>query len=203
MAPGSAVTRRLFFAIDLDESARTAIAGLMGRLSQRLDSEGAGSGRVKWVERENLHITVRFLGATPEERVHQLQSTLNSHLSSRPFVLRFDHVGTFPERGAPRVVWLGTSIGAAEATRARDELEERLRALDVPPEPRPFRPHLTLGRFRETGRGSDGRAIRSVEVGRLNDVQVDYLTLYESHLSSHGPRYVQLMKVLLGSAAEG
>jgi 2'-5' RNA ligase len=203
MAPGSAVTRRLFFAIDLDEPARTAIADLIGRLSQRLESAGAGSGRVKWVERENLHITVRFLGATPDERVHQLQSTLNRHLSSRPFVLRFDHVGTFPERGAPRVVWLGTSIGAAEAVRARDELEARLRALDVPAEPRPFRPHVTLGRFREMGRGSDGRAIRSVEVKRFDDVRVDHLTLYESHQSSHGPRYAPILRIPLGSEADG
>jgi 2'-5' RNA ligase len=199
MAPGSTVTRRLFFAIDLDEPSRSAITELIEELSRRLESNGARHTRVKWVERENLHMTLRYLGATPEQRVHELLSILARNLPSRPFVLGFDRVGTFPERGAPRVVWLGASIGAAEAARARDELEERLSAINVAPEPRPFRPHLTLGRFREMGRGSDGRAIRSVEVRAFDGVRVEYLTLYESHLSSRGPRYAPILKVMLGS----
>ncbi len=161
MVAGTAITRRLFLAIDLDEPSRAAIANLMERLKARLESDPArGRGPIKWVERENLHMTVRFLGATPEARVQELEAALIRPFSSKPFVLGFDRVGTFPERGAPRVVWLGASIGAEEAARARDELDERLKVVQVPPEPRPFRPHLTLGRFREPARGLDGGAIR-------------------------------------------
>jgi RNA 2',3'-cyclic 3'-phosphodiesterase len=199
MGAGDGVTRRLFFAIDLDEASRAAIAELIERLSRRLESDPVPRhAGVKWVERENLHMTVRFLGATPEGRAQELEALMGRPLSSRPFILGFDRVGTFPERGAPRVVWLGASIGAAEAVRARDELEERLGTIDVPPESRPFRPHLTLGRFREMGRGSDGRAIREVGVSAFDPVHVDHLTLYESHLSPRGPRYVPLLRLLLG-----
>jgi 2'-5' RNA ligase len=199
MAVGTAVTRRLFFAIELDEPSRAAISELINRISNRLESDSArGRGPIKWVERENLHMTLRFLGATPEARVLELQKAMARHLSSRPFALRFDRVGTFPERGAPRVVWLGASDGAAEATRARDELEQRLVAINVPPESRPFRPHLTLGRFRGLGRGSERRAIRDVSVGTFEPLHVDHLTLYESHLSSRGPSYARLLTVELG-----
>lgn len=201
MAVGTAITRRLFFAIDLDEPSREAVADLINRLSKQLESDPARGHRlIKWVERENLHLTVRFLGATPEKRVLELQRAMGTHLSSRPFVLRFDRVGTFPERGAPRVIWLGASDGEAEAARARDELDERLTAIHIPPESRPFRAHLTLGRFREAaGRGSDGRAIRESGVDGLGGLHVDHLTLYESHLSSRGPRYVPVLTVGLGS----
>jgi 2'-5' RNA ligase len=202
MVVGTAITRRLFFAIDLDEPTRAAIANLVERLRERLESDSARQrGPVKWVERENLHMTVRFLGATPEARVQELQAALNRPLSSKPFALGFDRVGTFPERGAPRVVWLGASVGAAEAAHARDELDERLKAVNVPPEPRPFRPHLTLGRFREPGRGSDRRAIREVGVDAFQPMRVGHLTLYESHLSTHGPRYVPVLSIGLGSSS--
>jgi 2'-5' RNA ligase len=200
MAAGSTLTRRLFFAIDLDEPSRAAIADLVERLDRQLEGKGAGRrGLIKWVERENLHMTVRFLGTTPEERFQQLRVAMSRHLASQPFALRFDRVGMFPERGAPRVVWLAASVGAAEAARTRDELDERLKGIDVPPEPRPFLPHLTLGRFREMGRASDARAIREVDVVGLEAVRVDHVTLYESHLSSRGPRYVPLLRVELGS----
>jgi 2'-5' RNA ligase len=201
MAVGTAITRRLFFAIDLDEPSRAAIANLMERLRERLESDSARRrDPIKWVERENLHMTVRFLGATLEARAQEVQAAMSRPLSSKPFALGFDRVGTFPERGAPRVVWLGASVGAAEAARARDELDERLKAVNVPPEPRPFRPHLTLGRFRDFARGSDGRAIRGVGMEGFAAVRVDHLTLYESHLSSRGPRYVPLLSVWLGSS---
>jgi 2'-5' RNA ligase len=200
MVAGNTLTRRLFFAIDLDEPTRAAIADLVERLDRRLEGKGAGRrGLIKWVERENLHMTLRFLGNTPEERFQQLQVVMSRHLASQPFALRFAQVGTFPERAAPRVVWLAASIGAAEAARTRDELDERLKGIEVPPEPRPFLPHLTLGRFRELGRASDVRAIREVGVVGLEAVRVDHVTLYESHLSSRGPRYVPLLRVELGS----
>ena len=149
MGAGDGVTRRVFFAIDLDEASRAAIAELIERLSRRLESDPVQRhARVKWVERENLHMTVRFLGATPEGRVQELEALMGRPLSSRPFILGFDRVGTFPERGAPRVVWLGASIGAAEAVRARDELEERLGTIDVPLSRDHFGPP-DVRRFRE------------------------------------------------------
>lgn len=196
MAVDNAVTRRLFFAFDLDEATRAAIAALVDRLRQRLESDLARDrGRIKWVERENLHLTVRFLGATTDAKWQELRVVMQQPLTLAPFELRFDRVGTFPERGAPRVVWVGVSAGAVEASRVCNELDQRLSTIGIPPETRPFHAHLTLGRFRDVASRGTSRTLREVVVDSLEAVLVDHVTLYESELTPGGPRYVPLLRV--------
>ena len=200
MAVGDVVARRLFFAFDIDEPCREALTRLVDELAERLDPLGSGSkGRVKWVERENLHLTVSFLGSIPESRLTEIRSVLEPRFGSRTFELRFDRLGAFPDRGAPRVIWVGASAGAAPAEIAQRELEQRLESIGVPLEGRPFRAHLTLGRFREPSRASQGRAIRDFAMAPIGPLLVDHITLYESHLSNRGPSYDALMRMTLGS----
>ena len=201
VAGGSADTRRLFLAVDLDEPCRASVAKLIERVRGRPGSglDGRYGGRVKWVERENLHVTVRFLGATTEARWRELQAVLQEPLAVEPFDLRFDHVGTFPESGAPRVIWLGIAADAAKAPRhASEEIEQRLRAAGIPPDARPFHPHLTLGRFRAPARRWDSTALHEVGVEPLEPVHVDHVTLYESRLTPRGPRYEPLLRLAFG-----
>src|SRR4029453_10437528 len=130
MAVGDVVGRRLFFAFDIDEPFRDDLTRLVDELSKRLDPPGRGlKGRVKWVERENFHLTVRFLGSTPESRLTEIRSVLESPFGSRTFELRFDRLGAFPDRGAPRVIWVGASAGATPAAIAQQELEQRLESV--------------------------------------------------------------------------
>jgi 2'-5' RNA ligase len=192
------VTHRLFFAFDLDEPCRRAVQRLVDELVRRIDLRGpAPGGRVKWVERENLHLTVSFLGSTPEQRLDAIRAALETPFNSQTFGLRFDRLGAFPERGAPRVIWIGDSRGTTLAEAVQRELAERLKAVDVPAETRPFRAHLTLGRFREPGGHEDAQAIREVAVEPIGPLLIDHLTLYESHLSSRGPSYDALVRVAL------
>lgn len=202
MALGDVVARRLFFAFDIDEPCREALTRLVDELAKRIDPPGSGSKRrVKWVERDNLHLTVRFLGSTPESRLTEIRSVLEPPFGSRTFDLRFDRLGAFPDRGAPRVVWVGASADAAPAEMAQRELEQRLESLGVPLERRPFRAHLTLGRFREPSRAREGRVIREFTMAPIGPLLVDHITLYESHLSSRGPAYDALMRMALGPTA--
>ena len=198
MAARDELTHRLFFAFDLDEPCREAAQRLIDELARRIDPPGSGrQGRVKWVERENLHLTVSFLGSTPERHLDAIRTLLEPPFSSHMFELRFDTLGAFPDRGAPGVIWLGDSTGATVAQAVQRELAERLKAIGVPPEARPFRAHLTLGRFREAGRREDGRVIREFVVEPIGPLPVDHLTLYESHLSNRGPSYEALVRVAL------
>jgi RNA 2',3'-cyclic 3'-phosphodiesterase len=201
MAVGDVVARRLFFAFDIDEPFRDDLTRLVDELSKRLDPPGGGlKGRVKWVERENFHLTVRFLGFTPESRLTEIRSVLESPFGSRTFELRFDRLGAFPDRGAPRVIWVGASAGATPAAIAQQELEQRLESVGVPLEGRPFRAHLTLGRFREPSRASQARAIHEFAMTPIGPLLVDHITLYESHLSNRGPSYAALMRMALRAA---
>jgi 2'-5' RNA ligase len=203
VAPDRAGTRRLFLAVDLDEPSRVSVAKLIERLGELLEANVGFRGRAKWVERENLHLTIRFLGNTAEPQWADVQAALQRSLSIGPFDLRLDRIGTFPEHGAPRIVWLGALTGAAETARVFEELEQRLRATGIAPDTRPFHPHLTLGRFRGPTRRSDGDAFRGFIVETPALVHVEHVTMYESRLTPRGPRYEPLLRVRFGGSLGG
>jgi 2'-5' RNA ligase len=176
------LTRRLFVAAWLPEAAAREAA----RVLDRLRSAG---GDVKWVSPENLHVTLRFLGDTDEGRVPAVVDAVSDAAEGvSPFSLVLGGTGTFPPRGAPRVVWLGIDRGAGEIAELARRAEERLvaRGLVEEPETRPFRAHVTLGRPRSPrnlARLQDLLAEVSPE-GRAH--RLEELRLVESRLPSGG-----------------
>lgn len=187
---------RLFFAIALDEAVRAATADVAAALQERLAHAGAGRA-VKWVEPENLHVTLRFIGEVDDGRAARLLEAVDAPLEAGTFGLRVGGAGCFPEHGAPRVLWAGVREGADHARAAFDALDRRLTPLGVEREPRPYTPHLTLGRVREIDR-TGGRRLRewlAETPADLGALHVDGLTLYRSRLSPAGPRY-EILKVV-------
>jgi RNA 2',3'-cyclic 3'-phosphodiesterase len=191
---------RLFFAIALDEPVRAEVAGVADALQRRL--AGAKCGRaVKWVERENLHVTLRFLGEVDEDRARALIASFTQPLTHTAFDLSVGAAGAFPEAGAPRVLWIGAGSGAAAVRAVFDEAEQRIGPLGFEPEPRGYTPHVTLGRVRDIDRAR-GRELRewlSVIPRHLATQHVAHVTLYRSHLSpaGPGPRYEVMAEVPL------
>ncbi len=181
---------RLFFAFALDEPVRAAAARVEEDLHQRLVR--AGSPRaVKWVERENLHVTLRFLGEVDDTRWRVLADALNEPLGCAPFELAVGGAGSFPSSGPPRVVWIGVSEGTDHARGVFAALESRISPLAFEREERDYTPHLTLGRVREID-WTHGRQLRDWlgEVPReIGAERVGTITLYQSRLSLKGPRY--------------
>ncbi len=189
---------RLFFAIALSDDVRAAVARAADGLQQQLASSGSARA-VKWVERENLHITLQFLGEVDEARARALLDVLGAPLAGKPFSLVAGGAGAFPPAGAPRVVWVGVRDGADAARHVFDTLEERLGPLAFESAGRAYTPHLTLGRVRHI-EPTRGRALR----GWLNDVPevigtqtVAVVTLYQSRLSPKGPRYEVVKEIPL------
>jgi RNA 2',3'-cyclic 3'-phosphodiesterase len=185
---------RLFVAVDIDERARSAIAEISRGLAHHLRRE-PGAGRITWVRPEHLHLTVRFLGEVEQRRIDPLQGAFIEPLTTADFDLSFQGLGMFPAAGRPRVVWLGIRDGRPELERLGREVDERLRAAGVAPEDRSFRAHLTLGRFRNATRRP---AIDAADVGTpaIGPCRIDRVTLYESQLSTAGPRYTPLAQAL-------
>jgi 2'-5' RNA ligase len=191
---------RLFFALDLDDAARAKVASVTAELAGHI--ERAREPRaVKWVERENLHVTLRFLGEVGDDTAAALERVLSDALPVRVFKLRLGGGGCFPPAGDPRIVWVGVAEGAEEARAVHQRLDERLRLLNFASEARDYRPHVTLGRVRELSRPA-GRNLRVWLQGvpsRLIDVPIDHVTLYRSELSSRGPRYHEVLRIGLSS----
>lgn len=126
---------RLFIAVAADDEIKTAAAEAVARLRR-------AGGSFRWVDPRDMHTTLRYLGATPEEKLPEIQALMaRAAAVTAPFELSYGGVGAFDSFEEARVVWIGLSDGLAPMERAA-RLVERAEA-------RPYSPHLTLGRNRD------------------------------------------------------
>ena len=189
--------RRAFLAVPLPEAVRTAI----DRFARTLPRDG-----VTWVRPENLHITLRFLGALAEEEAEAIEREVrDAVLSLASFSAAAARFGAFPRRRDPRVLWVGVDAEPEDAfTELAAAVDRALARCGRPPENRRFTPHITIGRIRDRGRG---RRSRSTSFAWVKDVAapqaefqdaesrfgVDTVVLYESEVEAGGRRYVPRM----------
>jgi len=187
---------RAFIAIEIDPAIITRLTALQQQWR-------CAEAPVTWSRPEGLHLTLKFLGNVPEERLPSITETLariaHAHF---PFVLRVEGVGGFPTLKRPRVLWAGIGEGSAPATMLAREIETALEALGFPRESRPFNPHLTLGRVK----APDGLARLLALMTPLIDapfgeMQAQAVSLMRSELSPHGAKYTELYRASLGENA--
>jgi 2'-5' RNA ligase len=193
------VPRRLFVALEPPEPVRRRLAAAAGALRR---GAGAAASEVRWVNEDNLHLTLQFLGAVPEERVEAVgRAVAEAAAGARPLSLEVKGAGGFPNARRPRVVWLGLSGDVPALTALAAELGRRLAPLGFPPEARPFSAHLTLGRARDQ-RGAPGLGGALAAASQDEGVawRAADLVLFESHLSPGGPRYEAILRAPLGGA---
>jgi 2'-5' RNA ligase len=153
------------------------------------------------VKAENLHLTLAFLGQTPDERLGDVTAAAkNSAAAVSAFTLAFDHAGRFPERGRPRVVWLGIAEGAASVLELGDGVYAGLRSRGLRFDDRPLAPHLTLARVIEDASAAEaktvGAAVADLAIRSLG-FEVREIAVVQSVLSPKGPRYTALATVPL------
>ena len=163
-----------------------------------LDELRATGADLKVVAPENLHLTLKFLGDVSDERADAIVEAVRGACQGQdPFTMRLTGMGTFPPRGAPRVVWVGLE-GAEPLEAIARALEERLLLLGYPAEDRPFRAHVTLARARSPqGKGAVIGVVKAHERDELGAVEVRDVRLMRSELSRAGPTYSVVASVPL------
>jgi 2'-5' RNA ligase len=175
---------RLFAAVDIPRETIHALDGLIAILKP--------SARIKWSPATNLHITTKFIGEWPDQRLGELTGALHGLAAREPIPIAVRGLGFFPNARAPRVFWAGVEAPASLAELAR-ETDRALNRLGVPIEARPFSPHLTLARIKEPiplGRLHEAiAALASTEFGAFT---VDRFYLYQSTLNPSGSVYIRL-----------
>jgi 2'-5' RNA ligase len=188
---------RSFVAIELEEDIKIAL----GEVQQTLRSKGI-EDQVRWVKAEGMHLTLKFLGNVPADRIKELSPALTKGSErARQFRIGFRGLGCFPSLSRPNVIWVGIQ-GETEALVALQQgIEEHLSLLGYPPENRGYAPHLTLGRVRRNVGASQrrwlGGLIEGLEVGFLGEMPVREVSLMRSDLSPSGARYSRLALVQL------
>ena len=155
---------------------------------------------MRWVRLDGLHLTLRFLGPTPDERIEAARVAVQAAGTTMgPFDVEIGGAGTFPPRGRPRALWLGVRAGVEALAGLAAEVDRALVGAGWPPETRPFRAHLTLARADGVAAGSriGDRLVETAAELRIG-ARVDKICLFES-LTGGGPaRYEPLELVELG-----
>ena len=147
---------------------------------------------IKFVEPENVHLTLKFLGEIEPSLVEQASQVVKE-ASFQPFSARLEGVGVFPNLRRPRVVWAGISEGVSQLVEVWKDVDTKLSGLGFERERRGFSPHITIGRVR-SGRNRE-RLVE--ELSTLSDyvfggLQVDRVVLKKSVLTPRGPIYTTL-----------
>lgn len=178
-------TRRLFAGVAVE--ATEALREVVAELRRELEGE-----RIRWAPEANLHLTVEFFGATADERIPELEGALaQAARRTPPFAMKIGGLGVFGNLRHPRVLWLG--IESTGLRGLHDRVEESLREAGWEPEPRPFSPHLTLGRVEGL---KDARRFGEVFARHREwtgpEQSTGELILYESRPGERGTDYVPL-----------
>jgi 2'-5' RNA ligase len=187
---------RLFIAITLPAALHSAIETVQQRM-QQVDHNRA----IRWAANDSLHLTLKFLGETPIDRVDAIIEAMQAASTQSPFALNIEGLGGFPDLRMPRVVWLGVTGDVAALHQLRDAVERTVAPLGFPTEARAFSPHLTLGRARPQASKQHiaqiGEQLRGMTIERLGSWDVSTLVLMRSDLQPRGAVYSVVSEVAL------
>ncbi|NOZ59548.1 MAG: RNA 2',3'-cyclic phosphodiesterase [Euryarchaeota archaeon] len=166
---------------------------------ERLLGELSKIAGLKAVAPGGLHITLKFLGEIPEQRVEEVHSAMKRAFArSSSFSFTVQGVGAFPSVRAARVVWAGVKRGKEELVELHRRLEGELLRLGFSGEKRAFVPHITLARVKLPGaRRAVARFIEAHAGDALGEVDVEAVTLMKSTLTPKGAIYTPLRRVAL------
>lgn len=184
---------RLFLALNLPKKARQKIQ----RAARPLTEQDLP---VRWVELDDYHVTLKFLGDVRPERMPRVREAADRVAgATAPFEARMDGFGAFPTIRRPSTLWVGVEA-TPELRCLKQDLEWALSDLGFDKEIRAFHPHLTLGRASRNGGAGAFRGLDDLTAEMEVDAtfKVRTLDLMRSRLGKDGPRYTVLHKARLG-----
>ena len=201
---------RTFVAVEMSEAVRRRAARLIDLLR-------AGGGDVKWVEPENMHLTLQFLGDVTQADVPAVcQAVERAVAGFSPFEISLLGAGAFPHLGRPSTIWMGVvdavnesgpaprdppvrGAGAKELGAMQRAIQRALKPLGFPPEHRAFHPHLTIGRIRRGGAAPPSlvQCLREQQAFDAGSTTIDQVVVFASYLERSGPTYQAMSRIAL------
>jgi len=173
--------RREFIAIKIPESVSEYLASLCD------DS----LSNTRWIAKENLHLTMRFLGNVEDEDEDGLRRVLRS-VAVSSFTLEIGNIGTFPSKGAPKVIWVGLGTGHPLLFQLRQQIDDAVIGAGIECEMRDFIPHITIGRCATCSREAIKALSSNTKVKNGPVFSVQEFSLYESRRGPDKSRYIEI-----------
>ena len=174
---------RLFVAIDLPDSTCQLLAGL--------DPNIRG---VRWTDPAQMHLTLGFFDDVPEDVDFVLREKLNA-IEFGAFFLPICGVGTFPAKGAPKIIWIGVGKAHPHLFQIHKRVQESALAAGWEPELRPWHPHITIARCRDVAPQSVRNFLKANAKFDAGMIRVEALYLYSSKLTPAGPIHTRELSV--------
>lgn len=175
---------RTFIAVNVTDEIQIAGERIIDTLRQ--STHGA-----RWVRRQNIHLTLKFLGDVDERELYSVCRNAAEAVQAAPsFLLLCRSLGAFPSASRPSTIWMGVDDRDGQLARLQQQVEVSMAALGFPAERRKYHGHITLGRIR-SGRGSP-ELHSLIEKNTETDfglLPVGELTVYRSELNRDGPNY--------------
>jgi len=189
---------RAFIAIEFPAPLQDAIHRQTARLR-----EAAGAEAVRWVPKDNLHLTLKFLGDISPANLQFINQMLAVEAARYPcFTLSVGGLGAFPGLRRPRILWVGVQV-PPELQTLQHTIESAAARLGYASEERPFSPHLTIGRVRQSASPVEQQDLRqtleSIHVGAIGQAVIEAVTLMKSDLQPGGAVYTPLFSARLSS----
>jgi len=177
---------RTFFGFELPPGVPRQAAGLRTLVD---DPKQA----VRWVKGANIHLTVRFLGATPRKAVEEIAVAMREKLEDFPSLhVRVEGTGVFPSPTRPRILWLGVAGDISRLQELEKSIHQVVGPMGFPREEREFIPHITLGRVRYPQKITpDVAKFLHAEYEPVN-CPLQALHLFESRIGNKGVTYIPL-----------
>ena len=175
---------RLFTAIDLPEEIRDRLVEVITTLRPL--------ARITWSRPENLHITTKFIGQWPEERLPELNIALAGLGRRARIPIQAHGLGFYPSAKSPRVFWAGVEA-PTELTALASDTDHALAKLGIEPEQRAYSPHLTLARIKHPiGLEVFHKAVAALGHPQFGALETDRFYLYLSKPGRGGSVYTKL-----------
>lgn len=182
---------RAFVAINIAPAVIRKIADAMVELRRTISG-------VRWMEPEKIHLTIKFLGDIESNRVESIADALEEALKLFPqFSISAKGLGVFPTARHPQVLWVG--IEGSQVVKLAAKVEAALEPMGFLPEPRPFQPHLTIGRWRrfEGARKDLLQELKRWESYDYGASKVESVTFFQSMLKPEGALHVPLRVITI------
>ena len=185
---------RSFIAIKLPDELKRGLTQLQAQL--KLGNQPS----VKWVDPNSIHLTLKFLGNVPVDRIGNITGAMEKAAQGiSPFHLEVKDLGVFPNLRRVQVVWVGISGQVDRLSQLQQRIESNLAPLGFAPESRPFTPHLTLARVRDQASPDErqrfGQLIANARFEAAFTLEVESISLMRSQLTREGAIYSQISSV--------
>jgi 2'-5' RNA ligase len=182
---------RSFIAIELPTAVKQELTTLEDILKKRCPQV------VRWVDPQNIHVTLKFLGDVDSDRVDEINMAIDEATQGMsPFHLELKDLGVFPNLNRVNIIWVDAKGDLDKLTDLQKQIESNMEQLGFAREDRDFTPHLTIGRVRDYAspdyRKKIGQVLSQTAFASAQVITVDSVNLVKSQLTNTGAIYTRL-----------